>query len=625
MSRLDDIERRINERMAEIDRKINGIVGGNDTPPAPQGGQRGYGGYPSFGGVSASLTSVARAGNVPRAKVGPEDFGLVANNQFYLAALRPGEALPPSNSSAFFEELYQLVARQAASRDITLGFSEIFVIKDGLLTQKAKRIFCTRNPAYAGIPENPANDGERLLRYAAEVATYYAKRWKSTHVASACLAWAWKDVRLDILDGKMSFQFLEPNNAFYTPATPDFTRSMLVFDSRYACRDCVGHEYTHGVSQNRRRWAMYAFVTGAVNESFSDIFAKFAAWAWEGFDPGDPNRWNYSGCRDMAHPERIPQNGWTVASYYLQKPKPDNPKSGWYTGRGDNGGVHLNNGVLARLCFLLCEGERFTRDDGRAFDVQPIGFDRTEELFGALLFGVYLNEEIRTLYEVCEAIAKAANDLQFSDDEWERLTAACDAVAIIPPAAGANMRGINRECRMKRDETKLWQRSASLPEDLAATFRRELSLDAPGAGYEVVEITGNDGSGVRGPAANERRVVLQQTCGGIRVFGATAVTHVREDGTVTYFSNRFSKSVAKVSGGYRLTKEEACASVVGGQEKREVAQAEKVVWDPAAVGDPGDPVFAWRVVTADGDVPVDQVIVDAGTGRVLFSAPLRMV
>ncbi|MBP5511664.1 MAG: hypothetical protein J6Z49_12165 [Kiritimatiellae bacterium] len=42
MSRLDEIERRINERMAEIDRKINSVVGGGDTP-APQGGQRGFG------------------------------------------------------------------------------------------------------------------------------------------------------------------------------------------------------------------------------------------------------------------------------------------------------------------------------------------------------------------------------------------------------------------------------------------------------------------------------------------------------------------------------------------------------------------------------------------------------
>ncbi len=616
MGRLDEIGRRIDERMAEISRRMDGATGDGGAAAPPCAPRPSFAPMPCLGRALRDVRPIS-------VSIGPEDLALVANLKFALIALRPGDELPPYGKPEFFERLLQDVARKAGDMGLTLGYSNILVVKDGRLTQKACGTFCGHRPAFVGIPQDPFDGGERLLRCAAEVAAYYVKRWDSKHLSAVSVAWQWMDARFDILNGKFSFQFMEPNNAMHCPLNAAFTCSQLIFDAKNSTRECVGHEYTHGVSQNRRRWAMYKYVTGAVNESFSDIFGKFATWAYEGLDMTDPNRWIYSGCRDMAHPENIPQNGWTVASYYRQKPRPDNPKSGWYVGGADNGGVHMNNGVLARLCFLLCEGESFTRDDGRSFDVKPIGFGRTEELFGALLFGPYLNSRIDTLYEVCTGVAKAAQDLGFNEAEWRSLDAACDAVAIIPPESYAGLKRVNREYRMIKAHRKWWGGRASLKDDLAETFRRELSMDVPGSGFEVEECPDGNAGGARGASAGERHVILHQTFNGLPVFGATAIVHMRGEGEVTYFNSGFSRSVARVSGADRIGRDNACAAATAGDEFLSAMEAEKVVWDPETVGESGDPVVAWRVVTASGGMLEEQVIVDAETGRVLFTSPMR--
>lgn len=616
MGRLDEIGRRVDDRMAEIRRRVDGAAEGGGAA-APCASRSAFAPMPSLGRRRSNVGPIS-------VSIGPEDLVLVAKLKLALIALRPGDELPPYGKPEFFERLFQDVARKAAERGLTLGYSDVLVVKDGRLTQTASGTFCGHRPAYVGIPQDPLDGGERLLRCAAEIAAYYAKRWDFRHLSSVRVAWQWMNARFDILNGKFSFQFMEPNNAMYCPLNAAFTCSQLVFDAKNGTRECVGHEYTHGVSQNRRRWAMYKYVTGAVNESFSDIFGKFATWALEGLDMADPNRWIYSGCRDMAHPENILQNGWTVASYYRQKPRPDNPKSGWYVGGADHGGVHMNNGVLARLCFLLCEGESFTRDDGRSFDVKPIGFGRTEELFGALLFGPYLNPRIDTLYQVCDGVAKAAKDLGFTEEEWSRLGAACDAVAISPPECCAELKRVNREYRMMKAQRKWWGGRASLKDDLAETFRRELSMDVSGAGFEVEDCPGGNAGDVRGAPAGERHVILHQTFNGLPVFGATAIVHMRGEGDVTYFNSGFSRLLDRVKGADRIGRDKACAAATAGNECLSAIEAEKVVWDPAAAGEAGDPVVAWRVVTASGDMLEEQVMVDAETGRVLFTSPMRI-
>lgn len=111
--------------------------------------------------------------------------------------------------------------------------------------------------------------------------------------------------------------------------------------------DVVGHEMFHGVTDFTARLE-YANQSGALNESYSDIFgvviANFAkadtdTWNWkigEGLSPdGKP-------FRDMQDPTRFGQPGHMKDFQVL--PNTDN---------GDWGGVHVNSGIHNRAAYLI--------------------------------------------------------------------------------------------------------------------------------------------------------------------------------------------------------------------------------------------------------------------------------
>ena len=113
-----------------------------------------------------------------------------------------------------------------------------------------------------------------------------------------------------------------------------------------AALDIVGHEMFHGVTDHTSRLE-YAGQSGALNESYSDIFGVIIAnrgkadprnWNWlmgDGFDNGAP-------FRDMANP---PNRG-----------QPDQMRDFKVmpnTQRGDWGGVHANSGIHNKAAYLV--------------------------------------------------------------------------------------------------------------------------------------------------------------------------------------------------------------------------------------------------------------------------------
>jgi bacillolysin len=131
--------------------------------------------------------------------------------------------------------------------------------------------------------------------------------------------------------------------------------------------DITGHEVSHGLTQNTANLE-YRNESGALNESFSDIFGKSieyyatpASFSWEMgkkiMFPGKPVM------RDMSHPNSLEDPKFYKGLYY-------------YTGSLDNGGVHTNSGVQNYWFYLLVQGGKGTREsDGLPFDVKPMGFD----------------------------------------------------------------------------------------------------------------------------------------------------------------------------------------------------------------------------------------------------------
>lgn len=127
--------------------------------------------------------------------------------------------------------------------------------------------------------------------------------------------------------------------------------------------DIAGHEVTHGLT-NFTADLIYSAESGALNESFSDIFGsaieRFARpddWDWFiGLEIGEAFR-NMANPNEYSHPDTYFGDFWADLG-------------GW-----DSGGVHTNSGVQNYWFYLLSEGGAGTNDNGDAFDVTGAGIE----------------------------------------------------------------------------------------------------------------------------------------------------------------------------------------------------------------------------------------------------------
>lgn len=621
MSRLDEIEKRLGARMAEIERRLgDGNVQGPSAASLPA--------MPAPAAAVPGAWPVPPVDDSAPATLNPGDLSAVSALEFRLAGLKPGDKLPlaggrfPGDPMDDSDRIWTAIVDAARRDNVVLGCCDASALNVDSRQFDGPSVFCR------GIPELSSDIALAVQRYVCMSAAYYLRRWRFFGVNDVHTLWSW--AMAEAKDGSTIRVSYYPN-AFSSYRGGGFT--YLCFSPQCSCHETAGHEFTHSVSQDRVGWLEYAGEIGAVNESFSDIFAKFISWGWNGREAADQKRWIFAGSRNMSHPENTPKGekaSWIPPSYYLQPPQKGRQNSGWYRGDGDFGGVHINNSVIARLCFLLCEGERFVRDDGRGFEVKPIGFDRTEELFGQLMFGPrrYLPKACG-IYSFYNGIALAAEDLGFSSEERERLVAACDAVNIIPPQESSKYGSV---ASMERKLGAIRSNVPGTPSvhcanALAQEFSSELGLNASGAGYAVAEVDVTKPADLHAavPTGGEVQVVLEQTWNGLPVYGASAIARVRDGDTVTYFDNGFSKSLGMLQPAATIDSEKACAAVLAERPGQRVSSASKIVFDPALVGLGGSACVAWLVKTESGGMPQEQCIVDASTGRIIRSSPLRVV
>lgn len=131
--------------------------------------------------------------------------------------------------------------------------------------------------------------------------------------------------------------------------------------------DIVGHEFTHLVIDKTAQMT-YANESGAVNESFCDIFGT----AIEFF--ADPNRGDYLVAEDI----------YMTAGNFLRSM--ENPAtsgdpdhySNYVNTTGDNGGVHTNSGIMNQAFYLMAEGGTNRTSN---ISVPGIGRRAAEDLF----------------------------------------------------------------------------------------------------------------------------------------------------------------------------------------------------------------------------------------------------
>lgn len=134
--------------------------------------------------------------------------------------------------------------------------------------------------------------------------------------------------------------------------------------------DVCGHEVSHAVTSNSAN-LVYSYESGALNESFSDIFGN----SIERY--GRPSQYSWLIGEDIT------TSGTGLRS--MQNPKAKNhprcyKSTNWYSGAGDNGGVHTNSGVQNWWYYLITEGDTGKNDLSNSFSVDSLGILKAEKI-----------------------------------------------------------------------------------------------------------------------------------------------------------------------------------------------------------------------------------------------------
>ncbi|MFN0275412.1 MAG: M4 family metallopeptidase [Chitinophagales bacterium] len=145
--------------------------------------------------------------------------------------------------------------------------------------------------------------------------------------------------------------------------------------------DIAGHEYTHGIIEYAHFDALdYSEESGALNESFADIFGEMVELWIEGGTPtwlhGEDKSTgfgrSFSNPNDRNNPDTYFGDHWADLE------------------GDDNGGVHTNSGVQNHMFYLLSEGGTGVNDFGVEYHVEGIGYNTAKEIAWQAMMN-YLN------------------------------------------------------------------------------------------------------------------------------------------------------------------------------------------------------------------------------------------
>ncbi|NQY29400.1 MAG: M4 family metallopeptidase [Flavobacteriaceae bacterium] len=196
--------------------------------------------------------------------------------------------------------------------------------------------------------------------------------------------------------------------------------------------DIVGHEISHGVTEYSANLT-YSYESGALNESFSDIF-------------GESIEFFAQGSNDWLMGDHIGAGGSGGALRSMSNPNAKNQPdtyngTHWYSGSGDNGGVHYNSGVQNFWFYLLSEGGSGTNDNGDAYSVGVLGMVKASKIAYRNLT-VYLNSSSQYADARTGAIQSAVDLYGAGSVEEIAVTNAWHAVGVGAAYGGSGNTGL---------------------------------------------------------------------------------------------------------------------------------------------------------------------------------------
>jgi Zn-dependent metalloprotease len=205
-------------------------------------------------------------------------------------------------------------------------------------------------------------------------------------------------------------------------ATWDGFSGNIKYGDGWTVDDITAHEFTHGVTQTESG-LIYENASGAMNESFSDVWGEFVDLEnpTGGFDDLSL-RWLIGEAlpqytlRSMSDPP-LYGNPDRLGST-LVTPPAANPTQG-----NDYGGVHNNSGINNKLCYLLTDGGTFN-----GWTVTGMGTAAVADLYYEA--NANLLTPAADWVDLYNALMQAALNLGWSAADRVNLRDACMAVEI---------------------------------------------------------------------------------------------------------------------------------------------------------------------------------------------------
>lgn len=280
---------------------------------------------------------------------------------------------------------------------------------------------------WGDMPYSAGDDVWAYDNWSATAAHYCAsKSWdyfKQTPLNRNGMTGWGKHIRI-VADYKEGGQYI--NNAYYEPIGGEDYLVISRYNNNYlATYDIIGHEFTHGVTQ-RSRPLPYEKISGALNESFSDIFGYMV----ERYSFGYHRNWTIgedasTTLRDMQNP-----NSYGDPRFYLQS-------SFWVntscspSRTNDYCGVHTNSGVPNKWFQLLSTGGT-NNVNGSNRGVGGIGADKAARIAYYTLIN-YTNYDVwNTNFNTVRANSIAAAVILYGmcSNEYNSTCAAWHAVNV---------------------------------------------------------------------------------------------------------------------------------------------------------------------------------------------------
>ena len=213
------------------------------------------------------------------------------------------------------------------------------------------------------------------------------------------------------------------NNAFYTNRRAFFGVGNAGSNRNFAAGiDVVAHELAHGVTAFSSN-LIYLNESGALNEAFSDIIGTATEFHHQTVGTG-------LGQAEWLLGEDVRTGGGFIRSM-SNPPAAGHPHhySNRFTGSGDNGGVHINSGIVNHMFYLAVVGGTHSLS---GVVVQGVGFENRLEIERVIFraFTALLSRNA-SFSEARGATIQAARDLYGAGSRAEiAVTQAWNAVGV---------------------------------------------------------------------------------------------------------------------------------------------------------------------------------------------------